>query len=149
MLQLNFPSYSFNVKSANDKRMIFDSCRKKYVPLTPEEWVRQNMVQFLIQEKNFPKSWIANEVTVELNQMRKRCDTVVFDKNSQPILIIEYKAPNVKITQETFDQIASYNFKLKVNYLIVSNGISHYCCKINYEEQKYIFFQEIPSFDSL
>lgn len=149
MFQLNFPKYSFKVKTIENKRLIFDSCRRKYVPLTPEEWVRQNMVQFLIHEKKFPQSWIGNEVTVELNQMKKRCDTVVFDQNSKPLLIAEYKAPNVTITQETFDQIATYNFKLKVNYLIVSNGLSHYCCKINYDEQKYLFLKEIPTFEML
>lgn len=149
MFQLNFPKYSFKVKSTENKRLIFDSCRRKYVPLTPEEWVRQNMVQFLIHEKKFPQSWIGNEVTVELNQMKKRCDTVVFDQNSKPLLIAEYKAPNVTITQETFDQIATYNFKLKVNYLIVSNGLSHYCCKINYDERKYLFLKEIPTFEML
>ena len=149
MLQLNFPKYSFKVKTIENKRMIFDSFRGKYVPLTPEELVRQNILQFLVQEKKFPKSWISNEVTVELNQMRKRCDTVVFNKNSQPLLIAEYKAPNVAITQETFDQIATYNFKLNVDYLIVSNGISHYCCKINYADHKYVFYKEIPSFEML
>ncbi|MCK9156057.1 MAG: type I restriction enzyme HsdR N-terminal domain-containing protein [Paludibacteraceae bacterium] len=145
MLELNLPKYSFKIKESEGKKCIFDRCRRKFVALTPEEWVRQNMVEFLIKEKEYTPSLIGNEVTVKMNNMQKRCDTVIYDRSGMPILIIEYKAPHIEITQKTFDQIAMYNFKLKVNYLIVSNGINHYCCKIDYENQKYHFLQEIPA----
>ncbi len=145
MLELNLPKYSFKIKESEGKKLIFDRCRRKFVALTPEEWVRQNMVEFLIDRKGYTQALIGNEVTVKMNNMQKRCDSVIYNRLGLPFLIIEYKAPHIEITQSTFDQIAMYNFKLKVDYLIVSNGIKHYCCKIDYENQKYQFLQEIPS----
>ena len=144
MLALNLPKYSFKIKEAEGKKMIFDRCRKKYVTLTPEEWVRQHLVEFLILEKKYPASLIVNEATVEINQMKKRCDTVIYNKKGLPEIIVEYKAPHVCITQDAFDQIAMYNFTLQVNYLIVSNGMNHYCCQIDYNNQCYTFLEEIP-----
>lgn len=145
---LNFPQYDFRIKTENGKEFIFDCCRKKFVSLTPEEWVRQNMVQFLIQQKHYPASRIANEIAVEINLMKKRCDTIIYDKNLRPFAIVEYKAPTVKITQNVFDQIATYNLRLNVPLLIVSNGISHYCCKIDYVQRKYVFYKDIPDYSA-
>jgi len=144
MLELNLPKYPFKIKESEGKKMIFDRCRKKYVTLTPEEWVRQHLVEFLVSEKNYPASLIVNEAAVEVNRTKKRCDTVVYNKSGLPEIIVEYKAPHIDITQETFDQIAIYNFALQVNYLIVSNGIDHYCCRIDYNNKRYTFLEEIP-----
>jgi len=149
MLALNLPKYSFKIKEVEGKKMIFDRCRKKYVTLTPEEWVRQHLVEFLISEKNYPAPLIVNEATVEVNRMKKRCDTVVYNKKGLPEVVVEYKAPHICITQETFDQIAMYNFALQVNYLIVSNGMNHYCCRIDYNNQRYTFLEEIPEYELL
>ena len=147
MLALNLPKYSFKIKETEGKQLIFDRCRKKYVTLTPEEWVRQHLVEFLIAEKKYPSSLIVNEATVEINQMKKRCDTVIYNKKGTPEIIVEYKAPHICITQETFDQIAMYNFALQVNYLIVSNGMNHYCCQIDYNKRCYTFLEEIPMYN--
>ena len=149
MLALNLPKYSFKIKEVEGKKMIFDRCRKKYVTLTPEEWVRQHLVEFLISEKNYPTPLIVNEATIEVNRMKKRCDTVVYNKKGLPEIVVEYKAPHISITQETFDQIAMYNFALQVNYLIVSNGMNHYCCRIDYNNQRYTFLEEIPEYELL
>ncbi len=149
MLELNFPKYEFRIKKEGEKNVIFDRCRRKFVALTPEEWVRQNMVEFLVNEKHYPASLMANEIAVEINQMKKRCDTVIYDNDRQPMVILEYKAPDVAITQKVFDQIATYNLKLNVPILIVSNGINHYCCRIDYENHRYIFFKEIPDYSVL
>ena len=146
MLQLNLPQYNFRIKYENEKTYIFDSQRKKHVILTPEEWVRQNFIQFLIQDRGFPSAYIAIEKELILNGLKKRCDAVVYNENAEPYIIIEFKAPNIPITQKTFDQLAVYNAKLKVNIFMISNGIEHYCCKIDYENSKYNYFREIPTF---
>lgn len=146
MDRLNLPSFAHKVIRKEDKLFIFDNSRKKYVALTPEEWVRQHFVHFLINYKSFPAGRIGNEITVTLNGMRKRSDTVVYDQEGNPFIIIEYKAPSIKITQEVFNQIVRYNMVLRVKYLIVSNGINHYCCKIDYIRDTYEFLAEIPDF---
>lgn len=128
------------------KHQIFDQVRKRYVALTPEEWVRQHFVAYLLSEKGYPQELIANEITIKLNGTSKRCDTVVYDTYLSPLVIVEYKAPSVPITQTVFDQIVRYNMVLKVPYLIVSNGLSHYCCRINYETQTWSFLREIPTY---
>lgn len=125
---------------------VFDPIRKKEVALTPEEWVRQNFVQWLIDSKGYPASRIANEVKIDLNDTRKRCDTVAFGLDCRPLIIVEYKAPTVEITQNTFDQIVRYNMKLKAKYLIVSNGVRNYCCVINYQSNSYNFIPHIPDY---
>lgn len=125
---------------------VFDRLRKKFVALTPEEWVRQHFVEWLINGKDYPESLMANEVEVNLNDRRKRCDTVVFGRTCEPLVIIEYKAPDVEITQNTFDQIARYNMCLKAKYLIVSNGRKHYCCVMNYQKGDYQFIPVIPDY---
>lgn len=149
MFDLNLPKYTFRTKRENEAFSIFDRCRQKYVALTPEEWVRQNMVEYLIQVKKFPAARIANEVTVEINGMKKRSDSVIYDKAMRPRIILEYKAPTVKITQKVFDQIATYNFELDVDILIVSNGMEHYCCKMDKENHQYSFLKEIPDYNTL
>lgn len=149
MQALNLPSYPYKITQKDNRTLIFDPRRRKYVTLTPEEWVRQHFVNFLVNYKAFPAGRIANEITVELNGMKKRSDTVVFDTFGKPFVMVEYKAPSVKITQEVFDQIARYNIVMRVKYLIVSNGISHYCCMIDYSDQSYKFLKEIPDFGSL
>ncbi len=129
--------------------MIFDSIRKKYVVLTPEEWVRQQFVQFLIIEKGYTSSLLSNEVTIELNGMKRRCDTVLYSNTLQPLLIVEYKSPNVEISQSVFDQIVRYNGVLKVPYLIVTNGIRHFCCRMNYTTLSTSFLNDIPDYKTI
>ena len=149
MFNLNLPEFSFKIKKENDKYLIFDRLRKKYIHISPEEWVRQNFIEYLILEKKYPASLMANEVAIEYNGLKKRCDSLVYNNYGEIIAIIEYKAPNVKITQKVFDQIAVYNMQLKVNFLIVSNGLEHFCCQVNHEKMKYVFLQEIPSYEDL
>ena len=127
--------------------MIFDIIRRKNVALTPEEWVRQHFVNYLITEKKYPKERIANEVTVSLNGMSKRCDTVVYNQFLDPVVIVEYKSPSVPITQEVFEQIKRYNLCLRVGILIVTNGLEHYCCRIDYEASTSSYLKEIPGYD--
>ena len=149
MLELNLPPFDKKIIQDGDKVSIFDVIRRRYVALMPEEWVRQHFVHFLIDEKGFPLSHMSNEVQVKLNGMSRRCDTVLYDKSLQPILIAEYKAPTVDITQKVFDQICRYNIVLHVKYLIVSNGLSHYCCQIDYENGSYTFLPDIPTYEEL
>ncbi len=149
MGQLNFPNYAFKIKVINEKRYIFDRLRKKYVALQPEELVRQHMVEYLIQEKNYKASLISNETALTYNGMQKRCDTVVYGTNGQPIMIIEYKAPTVEISQKTFDQIVLYNSQLQVKYLLISNGLKHFCCKINFETMTHTFLDQVPNYEEL
>jgi hypothetical protein len=149
MWQLNLPAYNFNTKKTGDKLLIFDFLRKKYVKLTPEEWVRQNFIRFLIQEKKFPAALIAIETQILINGMKKRCDAIVYDNLMNPFLIIEFKSPSVAITQETFDQVAVYNFRLNVGVFILSNGIEHYFCRINADKTAYDLLKDIPDFNQI
>lgn len=147
MSLLNLPGYEAKIREKEGKREIFDRLRRCYVALTPEEWVRQHFVNMLIENKGYPATLTANEVSITLNGMMRRCDTVVYDKNLRPIAIVEYKAPTVKIDEKVFAQIARYNLVLKVNFLIVSNGLQHFCCKMDYEKNSYSFLREIPAYD--
>jgi type I site-specific restriction-modification system R (restriction) subunit len=149
MFQLNLPEYIFRIKKQDEKLLIFDSQRKKYVSLTPEEWVRQNFIRFLIEVKGYPAAYLAIEKQLSLNGMKKRCDAVLYNEHAIPILIIELKAPTVRISQITFDQVAVYNAKLKVDFFMISNGIEHYCCKVNALNSRYEFFNEIPDYSGL
>lgn len=149
MLELNLPPYEKKITKKDDKPFILDVIRRQYVALTPEEWVRQNFVHFLIEYKGYPQSLMANEVQLRLNGMSRRCDTVVYDRTLRPRVIVEYKAPSVSITQKVFEQICRYNMVLQVDYLIVSNGLAHYCCRIDYPTRSYTFLQEIPEYQSL
>ena len=146
MQQLNFPSYNFRFKNSENKVSIFDDIRKKFIILTPEEWVRQHIVQFLLHEKKYPKSYINVEKLIKVNDLNKRYDIVVFKPNGELFLLIECKSPDVKITQETFDQIARYNLKLNAQFLMVTNGLNHYFCQMDFEKETYIFLEELPFF---
>ena len=146
MLDLNLPKYDFKVKSEEGKKQIFDSVRKQFVALTPEEWVRQHFIHFLHQEKGFPLGLMGVEYPLQYNGMNKRADIICFQKEGKPMLLVECKSANVSISQKVFDQIARYNFDLRVPYLVVTNGLEHFCCEINYEENSYRFLEEIPAF---
>lgn len=149
MLELNLPPFDKKITKKDDKAFILDVIRRQYVALTPEEWVRQHFVHFLIQYKGYPQSLMANEVQLKLNGMSRRCDTVVYDRSLHPRAIIEYKAPTVHITQKVFEQICRYNMVLQVDYLIVSNGLVHYCCRIDYTTRSYSFLEDIPPYPLL
>lgn len=149
MQKLNFPNYSFRFKNSENKVSIFDEIRKKFILLTPEEWVRQYTIQFLLQEKKYPKSYINAEKTITLNGTKKRYDLVVFKPNGELFLLVECKAPEVTITQQTFDQIARYNLKLKADYLMVTNGLNHYFCQMDFEQEQYVFLKELPDYPKL
>ncbi|MEO9513697.1 MAG: type I restriction enzyme HsdR N-terminal domain-containing protein [Flavobacteriaceae bacterium] len=146
MQVLNFPKYSFRIKSSENGRYIFDPIRKKFVALQPEEWVRQHAIHFLISTKKYPKSLINVEKQLIVNTLRKRYDIVVFEPHGHIQILVECKAPEIKIEQATFDQIAQYNYQLKSKYLMVTNGIEHYFCKMDPEHEKYRFLKEIPDF---
>ena len=149
MFRLNLPQYGIKIGEKDGKRRIFDFLRRKYVALTPEEWVRQHFTHYLVEHKGYPKGLMGNEVELHIGEKRLRCDTVLYNKEGQPRMIIEYKAPTIQIQQKTFDQISAYNLLLHVDYLIVSNGLQHYCCKMEYENQKYLFLQDIPDYENL
>lgn len=146
MWQLNLPEYNFRIKKQDEKLYIFDSQRKRYVSLTPEEFVRQHFIRFLIEEKNYPAAYLAIEKQLNMNGMKKRCDAILYNNHAEPMMIIEFKAPNIPISQATFDQVAVYNAKLKVDLFIISNGIEHYCCRVNTETARYEFFSQIPDY---
>ena len=150
MEKLNLPLHQLKERiSSKNKKEIFDEFRKKYVVLTPEEWVRQQFLWYLIDMKNYPASLIAVEKGLTLNRMQKRFDAVVHNKSGQPMMLIEFKSTDVNLEQRTFDQVANYNMQLRVKYLLISNGLQHYCCLMNYEKQQYTFLKEIPDFSEI
>ncbi len=149
MQRLNLPEYQFNIKNKDNTFVILDTLRKRWVTLTPEEWVRQNFVRFLIEDREFPAALMNNEISLTQNGIKRRCDTLIADRQGAPLVIVEYKAPTVEITQKTFDQIVRYNMVLRAKYLIVSNGMTHYCCKIDYDNNSYCFLEEIPCYGGL
>ncbi len=149
MVILNLPPFDIKIREEEEKTHVFDSVRKKWVALTPEENVRQHFVAYLINQKKYPASHIANETSISLNGMHRRCDSVIYDNFGKPKVIIEYKAHTVKISSKIFAQISRYNIVLKVDYLIVSNGMKHYCVKMDYEHNSYVFLENIPSFHEL
>ncbi|HUH51821.1 MAG TPA: type I restriction enzyme HsdR N-terminal domain-containing protein [Flavobacterium sp.] len=144
MQELNFPKYSFRLKNSENKSAIFDAIRKKFIILTPEEWVRQHVVRYLLEEKNYPLSLTNVEKVIKVNDLVKRYDIVVYNPDGSIFLLVECKAPHIKITQETFDQIARYNLALRAEYLMITNGINHYYCIMDFENQKYVFLEELP-----
>jgi hypothetical protein len=148
MHQLNFPSYSFRFKNSENKVSIFDAIRKKFIILTPEEWVRQHLIRFLITEKSYPISLINVEKVLKVNGLRKRYDVVVYNSDGTINILIECKAPEVTISQSTFDQIAQYNMTLQSNFLMVTNGLNHYFCQMDFENEKYQFLTELPNYQS-
>ena len=149
MIRLNLPEYEINVVERDGKRMIFDFLRRKYVALTPEEWVRQHFTHFLVSQKGYPKTLLANEAQLQIGDKHLRCDTVLYNKEMQPLMIVEYKAPQIQLQQKTFDQIAAYNLLLHADFLVVSNGLQHYCCQMVYEQRNYRFLTEIPDYATL
>lgn len=146
MQQLNFSTYSFRFKNSENKVSIFDAIRKKFIILTPEEWVRQHVIQFLMNEKKYPKSLINVEKVLNVNGLRKRYDVVVYNSDGSILILIECKAPQVAICQSTFDQIAQYNMTLKSEYLMVTNGLNHYFCQMDFSNEKYLFLTELPHY---
>ena len=144
MSGLNLPSVDLKIRKQEGKEYVFDPLRKQYVRLTPEEFVRQHFVSYLIREKKYPSGRLANEVQITLGSVSKRCDTILYDDFLQALMIIEYKAPSVRIDQKTFDQIARYNMKLNVPWLIITNGMQHFCCRLDKETGGFVFEKEIP-----
>ena len=147
MQQLNLPEANLKILQENNKTKVFDIIRKKYVALTPEEYVRQQFIHYLIKEKNYPKGLLAVEKQLKIYDLEKRTDIVLYNTSGKPAVIVECKAPSVNITQKTFDQIARYNMNFKAEYLIVTNGLKHYCCKPNYKNNTYEFLREIPEYE--
>lgn len=146
MPQLNLPNVILKIKLVKGITQVFDTVRKKYLVLTSEEWVRQHFIHYLNSEKRYPLGLMGVEKTVKYNGQSTRADIILYTNMGKPNMIVECKAPEVKITQDTFDQIAKYNFKLKVNFLVVTNGMQHFCCAIDYENNKINFLKEIPQY---
>ena len=146
MQKLNLPTFNLKLKSNENKTLIFDCLRKKYVVLTPEEWVRQHFVRYLMEFKKYPSSLIAIEKQLIINQLKKRTDIVIFNKRGIPYIIVECKAPKVKISQVVFDQIARYNLKLNATFLVVTNGLEHYYCRLDSVNKRYVFLSDIPEY---
>lgn len=144
MQTLNLPTYSFSVKSEQGRSYIFDAFRRKYVLLTPEEWVRQHFLQYLVREKGFPASLISVEKEFRFNRMKKRTDILAHNRQGEPLFMVECKAPSVPVSREVFDQIGLYNLAYRVPWLVVTNGMKHYCCRFDEKEGKYRFTERIP-----
>ncbi len=148
MQELNFPKFSFRFKNSKNKVSIFDEIRKKFVILQPEEWVRQHCIQYLMTEKAYPKSLINVEKELNVSGLKKRYDIVIFNTDGSIHLIVECKSPKTKINQNTFDQIARYNLALNASYLMVTNGINHYYCTMDFETERYDFLKDIPNYST-
>ena len=149
MYQLNLPTYDLRLRRTGNRDMIFDVLRRKYVALTPEEWVRQHFVHFLIEHKGYPSALLANEIELRIGEKHLRADTLLYNKELRPHMLIEYKSPTIALTQKVFDQISAYNLLLHADYLIVSNGMQHICCRMDYEQNTYHFLEEIPDYSEL
>ena len=149
MNRINLPPYAIKLRENSSRREIFDFLRRKYVTLTPEEWVRQHFTHYLVDHKGYPKGLLANEVELKAGDKRLRCDTLLYTREMTPRMIIEYKAPDVALTQQVFDQIVVYNMLLHVDYLVVSNGHQHFCCRMDYEHHTYTFLSDIPLYTEL
>ncbi|MFK8273065.1 type I restriction enzyme HsdR N-terminal domain-containing protein [Capnocytophaga canimorsus] len=148
MQKLNFYPYQFRFKNSENKTLIFDEIRKKFVVLQPEEWVRQHVVQFLIQEKGFPKSLINVEKELVINGLKKRYDIVVYKNKGEILLVVECKAPDILINQKVFDQVFRYNLSLQASVLMVTNGLQHYYAMIDYNSNKLLFMESLPDYKS-
>ena len=149
MRKLNLPAYDFRYRTEGEICFVLDVYRKRFVKLTPEEEVRQRFARYLVEEKGYPASLIMTEYSLKLNKLSRRCDILVHKPAGHPALLVECKAPEVKISQASFDQVARYNLAFKVSYLIVTNGLKHYCCQIDFETEKITFLKEIPTYESL
>jgi hypothetical protein len=144
--ELNFPKFSFRFKNSENKISIFDVIRKRFVILQPEEWVRQHCVHYLIENKGYPKSLINVEKELTVNTLRKRYDIVIFNPDGSIHIIVECKSPKITINQSTFDQVAQYNLSLNASYLMITNGLNHYYCQMDFKEEKYQFLKDIPQY---
>lgn len=149
MFELNLPSYDVKLRGTQEKPEIFDFLRRRFVALTPEEWVRQHFTHWLVDYKGYPKGLLGNEIELRIGEKKLRCDSILYHQNTNPRMIIEYKSPNIKIKQQVFNQITVYNLLLHVDYLVVSNGLQHYCCKMDYANQRYEFLEDIPDYSQL
>lgn len=149
MIKLNLPTYPIKLSGTHEKPTIFDILRHRYVAITPEEWVRQHFIHFLTEHKGYPISLLANEVKLCVGNKTLRADSVLYSNTLKPRMIMEYKAPHIAITQKVFDQISIYNMILHVDYLVVSNGMQHYICKMDYDSKKYLFLDGIPNYTEL
>ncbi|MDR1055465.1 MAG: type I restriction enzyme HsdR N-terminal domain-containing protein [Prevotellaceae bacterium] len=149
MQKLNLPEYEHRMRKYNNVLEIFDPVRCKFVALTPEEWVRQNFVRYLLEDKNTPQKLMRVEASLTLNGMQRRSDVVVYNRNGLALMAVECKAATVKITQDIFDQLTRYNLVLQVSYLVVTNGLQHYCCKVDFTAQSYTFLNEIPDYKQI
>lgn len=149
MIKLNLPPYPARVTEDQGKAKILDVLRRRYVALTPEEWVRQHFVHYLIEHKHYPAALLANEVRLTIGDKSVRADSVLYDASLHARMIVEYKAPHIPITQKVFDQISVYNLLLHVDYLVVSNGMQTYICKMDYAHQKYLFLKDIPDYTDI
>ena len=149
MTRLNLPPFEIKLRGTKAQPQIFDILRKKYIALTPEEWVRQHFVHFLVEHKGYSAALMANEIQLKVGEKTLRADSVLYSRDLKPRMIIEYKAPHIPITQKVFDQISIYNMLLHVDYLVVSNGLQHYICKMDYNDKKYLFLEDIPDYEEL
>ena len=149
MQELNLPSYEFRLKKDDGQVRIFDEVRKKYVALTPEEWVRQHFIMYLIKQKQVPAGLIILEKKLIMNKMSRRPDILIHNRQGEAVMIVECKAPEVNITQDTFDQVARYNSVLSVQYLVVTNGLQHFCCQMDYQGNTYRFMEDIPEYNEM
>ena len=147
MISLNLPSLDIKIRREGNRAVVLDPLRRRWVALTPEEWVRQHFVNLLVSEKHYPATLVANEVQLSVGEKVMRADTVVYDRTLRPRMIVEYKAPTVAITQKVFDQISVYNLLLRVDYLAVSNGRQHYVCRMDYDNEKYSFLEDLPDYE--
>lgn len=144
--KLNLPNADLKIKLVEETTQVFDEVRKKYFKLTPEEWVRQNFIHYLNKEKNYPFGLMQVEKKVQYNSLKNRADILIYNTEGLPILLVECKAPNVKIKQDAFNQIAKYNYKLRVKYLVVTNGFQHFCCEMDYKKNNITFLDNIPEY---
>ncbi len=149
MIKLNLPTYDIKLSGNKEHPQIWDVLRRKYVRLTPEEWVRQHFVHYLVEQKGYPAALLANEIQLKVGEKTLRADSVLYTRQLRPQMIIEYKAPHITITQKVFDQISVYNMLLHVDFLVVSNGIDHYICKMDYDNKKCMFLEEIPDYTGI
>ena len=149
MIELNLPKCRLRLEQREGKPYVYDDLRRKFVRLTPEEWVRQHFVRYLIDDLGYPQPLMQNEVALRLGETVKRCDTLLYDKALRPQMILEYKAPHVTLTETVLQQIVRYNYVLRVSYLVLSNGLEHLLCRIDYEQMTYAFLSEFPPYDRL
>lgn len=150
MIRLNLPSFAIKLSGTVEKPAVWDVLRRRYIALTPEEWVRQHFVHYLIEQLGYPSALLANEVSLQMSNGKKlRADTVLYDTELQPRMIIEYKAPDIPLTQKVLEQASAYNLLLHVDYLVISNGMQSYCCKMDYEHQKFLYLERIPSYQNI